>query len=53
MIGGEANMSFTEHEVIDETSDHGKLMAAAKKRKFIAMLNHTMAFDSEGWTLKL
>jgi hypothetical protein len=33
--------------VIDETSDLGKLVAAAKKRNFIAMLSPPMAFDSE------
>jgi len=41
------NLPGSEDEVIDESTDEGKLMAKARKKNAIAMANLTMAFTSE------
>ncbi len=46
-IGGETTMPDSSTEVLDLTTDDGKLAAASKQRNAMAMANLTMAFDSE------
>ena len=46
--GGETALPDTESTIIDETTEDGKLQAAAKRRNAIAVANMTMAFTTDG-----
>jgi hypothetical protein len=47
--GGEANLPATKETIIEETTDIGKLLAAAVKRNVIVMVaNLTMSFTADG-----